>query len=492
MDCQRTGPRVPAATDHPSWRSRTLSFLTATALLTGCCGYQCKPLEESALLERVHEARRPAAYEGRPLTLAEATELMRRNNPDIREARAAWRVEEAVAKVRTPLANPEIGVGPFLFGGGDILSGSWGSTGFFGWTVPLTGIQRLTDQVNRVRADAALAQAAVVERQAYLGLRAAYLQAGLRADLEQLWESQAAVARAAVDMGSRMLEAGQSSAVDVSLLRLDAARAEADTLDAAEQAMSERQALAARINVHADLVAPPAEDARPPLPSTIPALERLEALAVAGHPELARRRADYLLREKEFRIEVRRQTPDPGIGLNYQYDEVHELGLPVGIKLPVFDRNQPTIQRTYEAREASRERYRAELGRLLSRISAARALVETRGRTHARYTAGVAPEAARTLETTRQALRAGATGALSYFAVLSTTRAASIDALRARNDHFAAWLELEAACGVPILAFPNAPGSEPAAMAFPAPPAPPPLAPQADAATNNTNEKEGE
>ena len=319
MDRQRPGPRVPGSDAHSQWRRRTLSLITSAALLTGCCGYQARPLDEGALLDRVRAARHAAPPRtGTELTLADATALMRRHNPEIREARAAWMVAESVARVRTPIENPTVGLGPLLYGGSDVLGGDWGVLGLFGWKVPLTGIQKLNDQVNRVRADAALASAAAVERREYLALRADYLNTALTADLQQAWQDLSAVASAAVQTGTDMIEAGQASAVDVSLLRLDAARTEADVFDAAEEAMAERQALAGRMNLHADFVGAPAEALRPTFPEQLPSLDALEQMAVEGNPELARRRAAYVVREKEFRMEVRKQTPDPDVGIAYQ------------------------------------------------------------------------------------------------------------------------------------------------------------------------------
>ena len=45
------------------------------------------------------------------------------------------------------------------------------------------------------------------------------------------------------------------------------------------------------------------------------------------------------------------------------------------------------------------------------------------------------------------------------------TRSAELDTVRARNALFRAWLDLERACGVPLLQFPDAPGAD----AVPAP-----------------------
>jgi len=473
MDRQRPGSGTRGCLQRHVARGRVIPLVSITLLVAGCCGYKPKPLDEQAILQRVYAARADVPNPGSPLSLGDATGILRRNNPEIREARAAWQVEEAVAKVRTPIENPSLGLGPLLFGGSDILgSGSWGLEGALGWTVPIRGVQRLTDQVNRVRADAAFTRAAAVERREYLGLRADYLDAGLSNELLEAWRTLSGVATAAVQTGQDMLEAGQASAVDVGLLRLDAARTEADVLDAAEEAMAALQALAGRINLHADHVAPPAADARPTLPDSVPALETLEALAIEGHPELATLRAEYVVTEKEFRLQVTEQAQDPGIGLSYVKDDIHEFGLPLGWELPIFDRNQPGIARAHAARDEARARYRAELARVFARISAARALVLTRGRTLDRLMTKVAPEAKRTVETTRQALGAGATDALSYLAVLSTTREASLDTVRTRNELFGAWSVLEGACGVPLLAFPDEPGDEAPEAGFPPPQAP--------------------
>jgi len=484
MDRHRPGQGARGPAQHAAARRRILPLLSTFLLVAGCCGYQPKPLDEQALLQRVYSARASGPASGTVLSLAQATAFMRRNNPEIREARAAWQVEQAVAKVKTPIDNPSVALGPLLFGGRDVLwNGGAGLESALGWTVPILGVQRLNDDLNRVRAAEAFTRAAAVERREYLGLRRDYLAAGLTDDLLEAWRTLSGVATAAVQTGDDMLSAGQASAVDVGLLRLDAARTEADVLDAAEDAMTERQALAGRVNLNADSVSAPTSNARPPLPEDLPGLQALESLAVEGNPELSMLRAAYVVTEKKLRLQVRQQGKDPGVGITYVKDEQNELGLPLAWEIPLFDRNQPGIARAHAAREEAKARYRAALARVLARISAARALVETRGRTLERLRTRVQPEAERTIETTRRALAAGATDALSYFAVLSATREAAVVTVRTRNELYEAWTGLEGACGVPLLAFPDGPDApEAAAQAvcdFPPPP-PPPQAPAAN------------
>ena len=466
----RRSYRPRAGVSRACARGATCVALSLALLVTACRGYQPRPLDTQAIVDRVHVTRASLPVTD-SLTLDEATALLRKHNPEIREARAAWHVQRAVAGIKTPLPNPSIGFGPVLWGDDVLRSGSWGFEAALGWSVPLNNAQGLTDCLNLVRAQAALASAGAVERRQYLGLRADYLQAGLLREFELEWAEMAKIAATSVQTGQDMLEAGQASAVNVSLMRLDAARAEADVLDAAVGAEQRRQALAGRMGMNPERLIAPSVAQRPALPAQIPSPQELEQAALAGSPELTVLRAQYLVAEKQLRLEVARQTPDLDLGVGFGKDDLNALSLPIGIQVPIFDRNQVGIGRAVATREAARVRYRAEVTRLLARISEARAVLIARSMRLERMQTRVTPEAERTLITTQDALEAGATDALSYLAVVRTTRGAALDTSSARIAVYAAWSALEEACGVPLLDFPGAPGGQvsfpPAAPSIP-------------------------
>jgi cobalt-zinc-cadmium efflux system outer membrane protein len=408
------------------------------------------------------------------LTLAEAVRLMRERNPEIREARAAYAAARREADVKTPPPNPTIGLGPLLFGGADVLtSGTWGVTAALGWVVPLARKTRLADDVSAVRAERARAEVGAAERTEYLGLRRAFVQAALAQDRLETERGLAAEARAAAGVARDLAEAGQASSIDMRLLRLDAARAEADVATSAEESAERRHDLAAHVGIAAGGLPPPTVQALPPLPPALPGLRALEDAALEGHPRLAVLRAAYLVAEKELRLEAARAIPDLSMGLELEVEGENYLSLPLGIEIPVFDRNQGGIARALGARDEARARFRAAVERMLAAMATAHARVSARMHHLRRLEEHVAPEADGALAATRSALSAGGTDALRYLEVLRTARAVSLEVRDARAALYGAWSDLEGACGLPLLRFPHEPGGAwPAPLPLPPPPEP--------------------
>ena len=146
-------------------------------ILAGCKSYEQKPLEPEEILNSIAQRRTDVAAPGaESLTLGEATALMRRFNPRVRDARAAYETEYAFAAVKTPLPNPTIEVAPTVLSGPGVLAGkNRGVEGALGWAIVLGGKRRLTDDVNAIRADAAQIDLGGVEREEYLALRREYV-----------------------------------------------------------------------------------------------------------------------------------------------------------------------------------------------------------------------------------------------------------------------------------------------------------------------------
>lgn len=419
-----------------------------------------QPLDPDALLVSVRRARESAPPEN-PLTLAQAVVRMRRHNPAIREARASWEAAEAVARVKTPYPNPTISLGPLLVGGTDILSnGMGGLRAGLGWAVELANPRALKDDINRVRADAARTRAAAVERETYLALRRDYAAAVLEGDRAAARTGLGEAARAAVAVGRRLAEAGQATGVDVRLLELDAERAHADAVSAAGASDARRHALAARIGLAEKHIRTPDAGALPALPADVPGLDELETAAVENDPRLAVVRAEYLVAEKELRLEVAEAMPDFDMGLDYENEAGNvTLGPPFGIELPLWDRNQPGIAAACAHRSKVRVRYSTALQRLLAGVAAARARLVAARSVHEALVARVQPASKRTLAAARASLDAGSIDALRYLEVLRAERQVAVDVLAARMAVYTAWSDLEDAAGVPLLQFPGEPSA---------------------------------
>ncbi len=431
-------------------------------LLAGCQSYEKKPLEPEQILKSVAQRRTEVTAPGaESLTLGEATALMQRFNPRVRDARAAYETEYAFASVKTPLPNPTIEAAPTVLSGPGILAGKkHGVEGALGWAIVLGGKRRLTDDVNAIRAEAAQVDLGGVEREEYLALRREYVDLAMtgrlvaaRVDLQQTTDRSLTVMR-------RLVQAAQATALDVREFELETFRAEAEGLGAVQREADAQSRLGGRTGVTAEAFRA-AE--LPASPADVPALEALQQLALSDHPDLARRRAEYNVAEKELRLEYARQYPDLNIGMTYERVQgVDQYGLGVGIEIPLFDRNQPGIARAKAHRAQIRAAFESEVERRLAAIEAARRRLTAARNTFDVMQLKIAPAAELTLKLARTALEAGAADALRFLTVVRQQRLSRIEILEAEGAVYQAWSDLEKACGAPLLIFegePKAPGS---------------------------------
>lgn len=437
---------------------RGRAALPALALCLCSCstGASPRPLDTRALVAEVR-AVRTAAPRGSAMTLDEATAIMRRNNPAITEARAAWAATVTVANVRTPLPNPEIALGPVLLGGAGIMSApAAGLEAAIAWAVPLARTHVLQDHVNCVLREAAFARAAAVERQEYLALRRDYTLSALELERVAAWEELTKSAEKGAAIARRLVDAGQATAVDVRLLDLGTERARADRLSAEGLANERRHALAARIGLAPDGVMAPSSGLLPALESNTPDIRQIQATVVSQHPDLAVLRAEYLVAEKQLRLEAGRAIPAFGLGASYERElGVDRVGLPFALEIPIFDRNQPGIARACARRDEIRARYVAALQRLLGATSTAHARLETQRQRLAVMNAKVRPASEKTVAAAKAGLDVGSVDPLRVLAVVRAQREVEVDALAARIAVYEAWADLEQAAGVPLLHWPT-------------------------------------
>ena len=440
--------------------ARVVLLTLAQAVLIGGCRTPDvqRPLDEPAVLQRVTEARKPSAPET-PLTLAEATERMRLNNPRVRDARAVYRSALCVAGVRTPRPNPTVDLGPLLVGIPDFLSGvRLGAELLFGWTVPLTGRLRMQDEVNAMRASQALVESAGVERMEYLSLRGELLAVVLRADALEASRDLLSAAGTSVEAARTAAAAGAATKLDVGLLELEAAGQQAEVAEAEAEGVRAAYAVAERIGMSLPDAAAVHGARVPALPETPPGLEDLRRLAVEQHPRLARVRAEYMVAERELRLEMAKRYPDLSIGLGFS-DEVEnqKLGLPLGIEIPLYDRNQPGIARAYARRCQLRQEFESLVIEIYGRIEASRARVAATGRQLRAVEAQRLPaeEVQRLAKQMRD--EAGGLDMLRFLEAFRATRRVRSQTIQARIEAYEAWAELEVAVGSPLLVIEDAP-----------------------------------
>jgi cobalt-zinc-cadmium efflux system outer membrane protein len=439
--------------ERETTRGSRLLALAALVALAGCQSYEPKPLDPEKILEEV-EATRHSEPEGEVVTLARATELMQAHNPRVLEVRAAYETAHARAEIDTPLPNPTLSAGPLLFKGGEFLTSQVrGWEGALGWAIPLGGQRGVQDELNDISAEAAMVEVVGTEREEYLSLRREFVLLALAGRMVRAQEELAAAAETSAQTVRLLIDAAQATALDLRQIQLEALEAEADALFAREQETEARGGMAARTGTWMGAFR---SEGLPPMPPEIPAAEQLRQLLLSDHPGLAQLRADYLVAEKELHLEITRQYPSLQFALEFEREVVsNRFGLPIGIELPIFDRNQQGIAEARARREEVRVRFEADASRSLAAIEVARARLEARRRHLEILQEKTAPAATEALELARRLLTAGVADALQFLAVLRAEREVRIKTLEAEQGVYEAWFDLEEACGAPLLGFPD-------------------------------------
>jgi len=412
----------------------------------GCRSYEPKPLDPQEILKDVLSQRWTAAPAGE-LSYADARALLRTHNPRVREAHAAYKTETAVAAVKTPLPNPSFGIGPTW-----VDSGS-GVDAELGWSILLGGKRKITDELNAIRAERALAETVAVEREEVLALRREFLRLAAATHLRIARQDLVASAAEAHGLVVRLVEAAQATALDVKEAELEHLEAQADLIEAEEAEGEARSRLAARAGSLAESFVVTDLPARP---SAVPGADELHELLMRDNPDLARLRARYLVAEKELHKEIAGQYPNLDIGAIFEREDGGtKWGLGIAITLPVFDRNQPAIARADAHRDEFRTRFEAQVARGVAGIDLARRRLAARQRRYTLVREKIRPAAQETLALMRKTMDAGAAGVLRLLAVHRQQRRRHVEMVEAEFAVFEAWADLESACGAPLLRFPE-------------------------------------
>lgn len=425
---------------------------------SGCRSYRPEPLVPEDVVSAVEAERQPTSIEPTPFTFPRAAELMAGHGPSLKEARAEYQTALALAKIKTPLPNPALEIGPAFGFGPDVDSRRIQPFGSIGFTLPTAGKRTRQDELNRIQAELLLVEMLARHRELYLDLRRLYSQWNLSRTRVETRKEIAQSAEKSISTARQLVVAGLATSLDVGLLELEAARLKTETLNA-ERALTDVEGeMSETIGVQAGLFAIPPPSSLPDLPEAGRDLAELKKLLVFNHPELARLRARYAVAEAALRLEIARQYPDFQIGPSYT-SEVGEkksvLGLALGIEIPLFNRNQQGVAAAQKRREEVRAKYEAAANRALAALERAWRDVQISSERLRELKTEVLPKAEAVLDVARKSMRAGVMDGLRYLETERSRRVAALETLEMEFVLRDAWVGLEEAVGVPLVQFPG-------------------------------------
>lgn len=432
-------------------------------ILSGCTSYRAVPLVPEDVVSQVDSLRAHPDTEQvapvEPISFVKASQWMLARGPGIREAIANYRTTLARASRKTPLPNPGLEVGPqFGFGPDQGTVNPWSPFGSIGFSIPLGKRLRRQDELNRALAEVARIDALVRHREAYLQLRSHYSEYFLGRLRGTVLKEIVTKAGEAADSTQKLVNAGQATALDVALFKLDLSQSLVAELEANQWTAQAQSAMALEVGVQRKLFENVPDGALPHLPEQMPEWEGLRELMVANHAELARLRVRYESSERELRLEIAKQWPDFQFGPSFDSESGERrtvLGLTLGLELPVFDRNEQAIGEADKRREETRIQYEAAASRALAILDASFAKLDLARKKATMLRNELVPQSEESLKLAKRAMEAGAGDVLKVLDAERSYRRARVQLLDSEIEERMSWVELERAVGRPLMRFPD-------------------------------------
>ncbi|MDD2877275.1 MAG: TolC family protein [Acidiphilium sp.] len=364
-------------TDHAARLARPIATLIAAALLlAGCATYRARPLNLAPPLKPSVASLDHGLPDGRmiagasPLSPQALAALAVLNDPALAASRAQIGVAQAQVFAAGLLPDPNLqgGFGALL-GGPAVAPSVAGSI-----SQDLASLITRGVRVRAARARADEVAANVMWQEWQVAAQAETLAVSLWADQRSVvaldrargaLRSLVTTARQEVAAGNLTLD--QASAAEASLASLDAAR---DT--AAQQALTDRTALAALLGVTPDA---PILLARPEIPALAPGDARgLIATLAERRPDLIALRYGYRAANADLRTAILAQFPLLSLTVNGGSDtsRVATVGPAVSLNLPVFNGNRGNVAVARATRRQLGAAFTAALGAAQGGAAAAR------------------------------------------------------------------------------------------------------------------------
>jgi outer membrane protein, heavy metal efflux system len=380
-----------------------------------------------------------AAQTPAPLTMQQAVDLARMQNPSLLSAGAhvtATKQSEITAGLRV---NPN-----FSFNGQDVTLPASANNPYF-YSAQVSRLfergqkRRWRLDIARSTTDVTRSQYADQERQLVLAVRTAFTQMlGAKGALE-LAKQNVDDYRKTVDLSRERLRAGDISATDFKRLDLQLAQFESDYDNAHTnlvQASEQLQTLLGYDRPHPGFDITGSLD--PPAISTT--LPDAEQKALQARPDYLAAQQSVRVADANVKLAYAQGTTDPT--LEGEYDRsgtANSAGFQIGIPLRIFDRNQGEKARTKYEAQSSRFAETAARNQVVSDVDQAWAAYEDSLSLARRYNGHYLQEAHEVRDNLEYSYRHGGTTLIDYLSALQDYRQVNLDAL---NANMQVWLSL--------------------------------------------------
>lgn len=434
--------------------------LVVPIVFTSCVTYKEKPLEPHMLFEEVEESLQFSSENEREApSFFAAAEIMSQHNPELKEIQLEYEALQNVANIKTPWSNPRLEVGPDI---GSNLAKNLGNKVqpfvALGFAIPLAGKLKNEDELNKVKAKRSLIDVQAKHRELYFDLRGCYSKLHIAFEKKRIQQKLVSSANAMVKTAEAMIKVGGTSALDVGMLQLEGQKTKLELIEIEHEIHEQLSILSVLLGKDVCEVNQLPKNILPKLPLHKPDINSLKSLLAENHINLAKLRYDYLLAEKQLKLEVSRQYPDLNFGLEREEEvggQSSLLGLRFGIDLPIFNQNKQAIAFALKRREKIKKAYLVKVHHSLAQLKLAYENIDIHIKKGDFIKKQILTNSKKNLEIAKQALENGAIDVLKYLDVLRSYQKTEKDILMIESEMRGNWTALERVVGYPLLEFPD-------------------------------------
>jgi cobalt-zinc-cadmium efflux system outer membrane protein len=380
-----------------------------------------------------------AAQTPAPLSMQQAVELARLQNPNLLSANAhvdATKQSEITAGLRV---NPN-----FNINGSDVSLPAGANNPYF-YSAQVSRLfergqkRRWRLDIARSTTDVTRSQYADQERQVVLAVKTAFTQMLAAKGALALAQQNVDDYRKTVDLNRERLRVGDISATDFKRLDLQMAQFESDYDNAHTnlvQASEQLQTLLGYDRPHPGFDIAGSLD----LPAISTTLADAEQKALAARPDYLAAQQSVRVADANVKLAYAEGTTDPTIEGEYdRAGTANSAGFQIGIPLRIFDRNQGEKARTKYEAQSSRFAETAARNQVVSDVDQAWAAYDDALSLARRYNGHYLEEAHEVRDNLEYSYRHGGTTLLDYLSALQDYRQVNLDAL---NANMQVWLSL--------------------------------------------------
>lgn len=295
------------------------------------------------------------------LTLEQSLELALRFNPQFTADLANVDAVRAIAEEAGWWPDPSI-----EFDGTKFIHDSnkyWTNGVTLGLVLPVNGALRIEKQLAEQELTSALAEVKILRRDLTAQVREVWLRRQALAEQLQLYQHYVAQLNLLLQQAAPLADAGELSALDVRLLRIDLEDKTAEINKLNGELKSSRLALLNLCGLHPQS---PVTFAKAPLNwRELPTWP--ETQLILNNPEVNQLLAAFDSADLRHQLELRRQYPDLELSTGYE-DEQSERSVSIGfgLNLPLWNRNRQAVKSSDADRQQALKALQAQVASVVA------------------------------------------------------------------------------------------------------------------------------